>query len=233
VAERLGGLIRQCVVGINIGKNKNVPIEAATENYLKTFEIVHPQADYIVVNVSSPNTPNLRELQKGSELGSLLSALQKRNEELLKKPLLVKIAPDLEESEIEMIVDVCLRNSVDGVIATNTTTSRAGLKTPKIVLARIGNGGLSGRPLTARSTEIVSLVHKLSKGKLTIIGVGGVLTPEDAFEKIAAGASLIQAYTGFIYHGPAFADQINHGLASILRERGFSSVDDAVGSAAA
>jgi dihydroorotate dehydrogenase len=233
VAWRLGGLIRQCVVGINIGKNKNVPLEAATENYLKTFETVHPLADYIAVNVSSPNTPNLRELQKGSELESLLSALQRRNEAPHKKPLLVKIAPDLHEGEIEMIVDVCLRNAVDGVIATNTTTSRTGLKTSQIELARIGSGGLSGRPLTGRSTEIVSLIHKLSKGKLTIIGVGGVFSPEDAFDKIAAGASLIQAYTGFIYHGPTFAHHISQGLDAILRERGFSSVDDAVGSAAA
>jgi dihydroorotate dehydrogenase len=164
-------------------------------------------------------------------LEGLLRVLQQRNNELGKKPLLVKIAPDLSDTEVEMIVDVCVRNSVDGIIATNTTVSRSNLRTPPLEVARIGAGGLSGRPLGARSTEIVSQIYRLAKGRLIVIGVGGIFTPEDAFEKIAAGASLLQAYTGFVYGGPSFADRINRGLAKILREKQFRTLDEAVGSA--
>ena len=232
VAERLIELKRRCPVGINIGKNKNVPNEEAIENYLNTFELVDAAADYLVVNVSSPNTPGLRDLQKADELESLLSALQKRNRERENKPLLVKIAPDLTDQDIEMVVDVCVRNSINGIIATNTTVARSGLKTPQIEIARIGSGGLSGRPLKDRSTEIVSKVYRSAKGKLLVIGVGGIFSADDAFEKIAAGASLIQAYTGFVYGGPFFADRVNRGLAQILEDRGFKTLDSAVGSAA-
>jgi dihydroorotate dehydrogenase len=144
------------------------------------------------------------------------------------KPLLVKIAPDLGESDIEMIVETCLRNGVTGIIATNTTVSRDGLKTRSV--AAFGAGGLSGRPLERRSNEIIALVFRYSKGKLPIVGVGGIFSAEDAFEKITAGASLLQAYTGFVYSGPGFARAINDGLARILKQRGFKNVDDAVGS---
>ena len=227
VARRLAIMERSCLVGVNIGKNKDVPIDAATENYLKSFDLVHPVADYVAVNISSPNTPNLRELQQADSLEELLGALTARNNELGRKPLLVKIAPDLSEAEIETIVDICLRYEIDGVIATNTTISRDGLKTD---VTHIGGGGLSGKPLTARSTEVVSTIYRHSKGKLPIIGVGGIFSAEDAFEKIAAGASLIQAYTGFIYGGPSFANDITSGLAAILKERGFETLDEAVGS---
>ena len=229
VAERLLKLKRKCVVGVNIGKNKDVPNEEAVENYLASFDLVHSVADYVAVNISSPNTPNLRELQKAESLDELLSALQKRNQELGCKPLLVKIAPDLTEVEIEACVDVCHRYDVDGIIATNTTISRDGLKTPNV--DEIGAGGLSGRPLLARSNEVISTIYKYSDGKLPIIGVGGIFTAEDAFAKIAAGASLVQAYTGFVYGGPRFAREINEGLARLLVERGFRNVADAVGSA--
>ena len=227
VAGRLASRKRKSVVGVNIGKNKDVPNEEAIENYLACFEIVHPVADYIAVNVSSPNTPGLRDLQKNDNLDELLSALQMRNKELGTKPLLVKIAPDLTEADIESIVDVAIRLKLSGLIATNTTVSRERLKTNDV--DSFGNGGLSGKPLSDRSTEVISMIFKASGGKLPIIGVGGIFTAEDAFEKIAAGASLLQVYTGFVYGGPRFAQDINSGLANILEAKGFSTLDEAVG----
>lgn len=224
VVERLKKIQPRCVLGVNIGKNKDVPNEEAIENYLKSFDLAHEVADYIAVNVSSPNTPNLRELQKAENLEELLSELQKRNLEISAKPLLVKIAPDLNESEIEAIVDIALKLNLSGIIATNTTISRENLK------SKINEtGGLSGKPLQERSNEVISTIYKYSKGKLPITGVGGIFTAEDAFEKIASGASLIQAYTGFIYQGISFAKDVNSGLARILKEKGFSSIDEAVG----
>lgn len=228
IARRLATLDRKCVVGVNIGKNKDVPNEEATENYLKSFDFVHPVADYIAVNISSPNTPNLRKLQRAESLDELLGTLQLRNLELGNKPLLVKIAPDLGESEIESVVGVAMKYELAGIIATNTTISREGLKTKDV--DKIGAGGLSGMPLTERSTVVISTIHRYSKGKLPIIGVGGIFTAEDAFAKIAAGASLLQAYTGFVYGGPTFAREINFGLAAILKNRGFADFDEAVGS---
>lgn len=229
IANRLRMLERHCVVGVNIGKNKDVPNEEATENYLRSFELVHPVADYIAVNISSPNTPNLRELQKAESLDELLGALQKRNKELGAKPLLVKIAPDLTEAAIESIVDIALRYELAGIIATNTSVSREGLKTRNA--EGIGVGGLSGRPLTKHATDVIATICRYSNGKLPIIGVGGIFTAEDAFEKIAAGACLIQAYTGFVYGGPSFPHDINTGLAKLLKECGFAKLDEAVGSA--
>lgn len=227
VAARLKRLVRKCVVGVNIGRNKDVPNEEAAENYLQTFDVMHPVADYIAVNISSPNTPNLRELQKSEILEDLLLRLETRNRELGRKPLLVKIAPDMTEAEIEIIVGVCLGKSLAGIIATNTTIDRTELRTKDV--ARFGAGGLSGRPLAKRSTDVVSIVYRHSKGKLPIIGVGGIFTAEDAFAKIAAGASLVQAYTGFVYGGPTFAREINRGLLKIVKESGLSSLDDAIG----
>lgn len=228
VAARLAKLERQCIVGINIGKNKDVPNEEAVENYLACFDLVHPVADYIAVNISSPNTPNLRELQKADNLVELLGVLQKRNEELGRKPLLVKIAPDLTEAEIEAAVDVCLERQVAGIIATNTTISRDGLRTDGV--ERFGSGGISGKPLLARSNEVISTIYNYTAGKLPIIGVGGIFSAEDAFAKIAAGASLVQAYTGFVYGGPSFASDVNRGLAVRIRERGFDTLDEVIGS---
>jgi dihydroorotate dehydrogenase len=236
VVERLKKINRNCVLGVNIGKNKNVPNEEAIENYLKSFDLAFAVADYITVNVSSPNTPNLRELQKAENLEELLSILQKRNSELGKQneknlPLLVKIAPDLSESEVEAITDICLRLKIAGIIATNTTVSRSNLRTNKTEIEKIGNGGLSGKPLEKRSNEVIKQIYKTSKGKLPIVGVGGIFTAEDAFEKISAGACLLQTYTGFVYQGFTFARDINFGLAKILRQKGFSHLDEAVGTA--
>lgn len=247
VADRLRDLKRQCIVGVNIGKNKDIPNEEAVENYLAAFDIVHSVADYIAVNISSPNTPNLRELQQSEHLEELLKSLQERNRVLSSnfswpdaagkpakagtlsegKPLLVKIAPDLSEIEIEAIVDICLRHEIDGIIATNTTVSRDGLRSKEVT--EIGAGGLSGRPLAVRSNEVISTIYRHSKGKLPIIGVGGIFTAQDAFDKIAAGASLIQAYTGFVYGGPTFARDVLTGLAKLLKEKGFENVNQAVG----
>lgn len=224
VAERLRNLKRRCVVGINIGKNKDVPNAEAAEDYLKTFDLLHPYADYVAINISSPNTPNLRELQRSENLEQIIEALQRRKTH---KPLLVKIAPDLSETEIEAIVDTCLRYAISGIIATNTTISRAGVNANMI--ERFGSGGVSGKPLTNRSNAVISAVYRLSSGKLPIVGVGGIFTSQDAFDKIAAGASLIQAYTGFVYGGPHFARNVTEGLTKILKTAGFETLDSAVG----
>jgi dihydroorotate dehydrogenase len=229
VADRLSGLERKCVVGVNIGKNKDVPNEEAVENYLGTLDMVHPYADYITVNISSPNTPNLRELQRAQKLDELLGSLQMRNHELGLKPLLVKIAPDLDDAGIEAAVDVCRRHQAAGMIATNTTISRDGLRTQNV--EKFGAGGVSGRPLTDRATEVIAKVYRYSKGSMPVIGVGGIFNGDDAFAKITAGASLVQAYTGFVYRGPSFARRLNVRLAELLEESGFSSLDEAVGSA--
>lgn len=225
VVERLKKIQPNCILGVNIGKNKDVPNNEAVENYLASFDLAHEVADYIAVNVSSPNTPNLRELQKAENLEDLLGELQKRNRELSTKPLLVKIAPDLNESEIEAIVDIAQRLKLAGIIATNTTISRENLKTNIDEI-----GGLSGKPLQKKSNEVISTIYKYSKGKLPIVGVGGIFTAEDAFEKIAAGACLLQSYTGFIYQGLTFTRDVNVGLAKILQAKGFKSLDEAVGS---
>lgn len=225
IIERLKKIQPDCVLGINIGKNKDVPNEEATRNYLKSFDLASEVADYIAVNVSSPNTPNLRALQKAENLEELLSKLQKRNYELSAKPLLVKIAPDLSEAEIEAIVDISIKLKLSGIIATNTTVKRENLRT------NIDEtGGLSGKPLQNLSNEIIKKIYKYSNGKLLIIGVGGIFTAEDAFEKIASGAALIQSYTGFIYQGFSFAHDINSGLVRILKEKGFNNLNEAIGS---
>ena len=236
VIARLEKLEPNCVLGINIGKNKNVPNDEAIENYLKSFDLAFEVGDYIAVNVSSPNTPNLRKLQKSDVLEELLGEIQKRNHELSKKinqtakPLLVKIAPDLNESEIEAITGIAMDLKISGIIATNTTISREGLTSDSAIIGKAGDGGLSGKPVYKRSNEVISMIHQYSQGKLPIIGVGGVFSATDAFEKIAAGACLLEAYTGFIYQGITFARELNFGLLKILKEKGYNSLDEAVGS---
>jgi dihydroorotate dehydrogenase len=239
-AEHLASHRPDCVLGVNIGKSRVVALEDATEDYLASFELVHRLADYVAVNVSSPNTPNLRELQRPEALAALLGALQKRNQELAHEhprrkavPLLVKIAPDLTVRDLETIVEVAQGAGLDGIIATNTTTSRAGLATTPERVAACGEGGLSGAPLRARSTEVIAALYSLTRGRMTIVGVGGVFTARDAWEKITAGASLVQLYTGFIYQGAGVARDINEGLAQILSKSGFRTLDEAVGSRAA
>lgn len=225
-----------CVLGINIGKSRSVAIEKAIPDYLKTFATIYNAADYVAVNVSSPNTPKLRELQQPEMLTDLLHALQSRNAELAAKnflpapkPILLKIAPDLSEAEIESIVNIAVDKGVAGIIATNTTVSREGLQSSRARIDAIGEGGLSGVPLRDHSNEIISLIYRLTKGSLPIVGVGGIFTAEDAWKKICAGASLVQLYTGFIYQGPGVARDINEGLRQIVSQKGFVSLDEAVG----
>jgi dihydroorotate dehydrogenase len=225
-----------CVLGVSIGKSKITPLERANEDYLASFELVYKVADYVAVNVSSPNTPQLRDLQQSEQLSSLLKALQVRNRELQQvqqrehpMPLLVKLSPDLTSEDLETIVDVVSRLEIDGIIATNTSIGRDHLLTDSARVAALGEGGLSGAPLRAKSTRMVAELYRLTKGKIPIVGVGGIFSAEDAWEKIAAGASLVQLYTGFIYRGPGIAREINEGLQHILRREGFTNLDAAVG----
>ena len=236
VARNLSKAHPGCVLGVNIGKARATPIEEANADYLKTLEHLYPYADYCAINVSSPNTPDLRQLQLPELLSGLLGELQLRNQQLSSEhkraqplPLLLKIAPDLTDRELESIVELAMRAKIAGIIATNTTINRESLLTDPEALSACGEGGLSGAPLRHGSTQAISLIHRLSKGALTIIGVGGIFTAADAWEKICAGASLVQLYTGFIYEGPAVARTINEGLAEILKSSGFKSIDEAVG----
>lgn len=204
------------ILGGNIGKNKDTPNEKAVEDYKICFEKLHPYVDYFVVNVSSPNTPNLRALQERGPLTEILNALVGINFTKAKqKPILLKIAPDLSDDQIIEIIDVIQETKLDGIIATNTTISRQNLQTSDSQIDKIGNGGLSGAPLTKRSTEVIRLISQKSGDKIPIIGVGGINSPQDALDKLEAGASLIQIYTGFIYQGPAFIKQINKLLARV------------------
>ena len=196
------------IVGGNIGKNKITPIENAVSDYLISFEYLFDLVDYFAINVSSPNTENLRDLQNKDNLISLLSAIQKNNHTKNNpKPILLKIAPDLSNDQLLSIIDVVNQTSIDGIIATNTTIERKNLKSSEILIKE--QGGLSGAPLTNRSTEIIRFLHKSSNGKIPIIGVGGIMNPNDAIEKIKAGASLVQLYSGFVYSGPSIVRQIN------------------------
>jgi dihydroorotate dehydrogenase len=225
-----------CVLGVSIGKSKITPLEQANEDYLGSFELVYGVADYVAVNVSSPNTPQLRDLQQSEQLTSLLTELQAFNQELQglhqrpqPMPLLVKLSPDLSPEQLESVVDVLVRLRVDGIIATNTTIARDHLVTKSARVVAMGEGGLSGAPLKTRATKMIADLFKLTEGKVPIVGVGGIFTAEDAWEKIAAGASLVQLYTGFIYRGPGIVREINEGLAQILKREGFTNLDAAVG----
>jgi dihydroorotate dehydrogenase len=202
------------IIGGNIGKNKVTPNEEAVNDYTKCFEALFPYVDYFVVNVSSPNTPNLRELQDKEPLQKLLSHLQSLNEQKdAPKPILLKIAPDLTNEQLDDILDIAAQTNLAGLIATNTTIERTGLETPEAKVEEIGPGGLSGKPLTDRSTEVIRYLHSASKGSIPIIGVGGIASPEEALQKLEAGASLVQIYTGLIYEGPQLIKRINKAIA--------------------
>lgn len=199
------------IIGGNIGKNKVTPNNEAINDYVICFDKLFDYVDYFVVNVSSPNTPNLRELQDKEPLTNLLNTLVTKNKEKAKqKPILLKIAPDLSNSQLDDIIEIVADTKIDGVIATNTTISREGLKTSKEEIEKIGAGGVSGLPLNTRSTEVIRYLRENSKDKnLVIIGVGGIHSAEIAKEKIDAGADLIQLYTGFVYEGPSLVKKIN------------------------
>jgi dihydroorotate dehydrogenase len=202
------------IIGGNIGKNKNTPNENAIDDYEKAFNELHHWVDYFVVNVSSPNTPNLRALQDREPLTSLLNHLRLINEKTTTpKPILLKIAPDLTNEQVDEIVEIVLETKTSGIIATNTTISRHGLISDSKDVDAIGAGGISGKPVRRQSTEIIRRIHEKSNGAFPIIGVGGIHSPEDALEKLRAGASLVQVYTGFIYEGPALVKRIVKAVA--------------------
>lgn len=202
------------IIGGNIGKNKVTPNEDAVSDYLKCFDALYPYVDYFAVNVSSPNTPGLRELQQRGPLTEILSALQAHNSSReARKPILLKIAPDLTDEQLDDIIEIVAETRIDGIIATNTTISREMIfATPMRRVERMGAGGLSGSLLTERATEVIRYLHDRSGGAFPIIGVGGIMTPEDAIEKLEAGASLVQLYTGFIYEGPALVGRIDKAV---------------------
>ncbi len=211
--ERLKKRKSDVIVGGNIGKNKVTPNENAVDDYLYCLEALHPYVDYFVVNVSSPNTPNLRDLQEKEPLKALLSAVKSANDKKEKpKPILLKIAPDLTDGQLDDIIEIVLETEIDGVIATNTTIDRSALKTDKNQVEAIGAGGVSGKVLKNRSTEVIRYLNQKSIGAFPIIGVGGIYSAEDAIEKLQAGASLVQVYSGMIYEGPSLIKRIKKGL---------------------
>ena len=214
VAERLGALrarygSRLPIIGVNIGKSKVTPVEDAATDYRTSAKLLAPFADYLAVNVSSPNTPGLRSLQEVSALRPILAAVM---EESLGLPVLVKIAPDLANEDILAVADLAIELGLAGVIATNTTIGRAGLKTPKSRIDEIGAGGLSGAPLKARSLEVLQLLSAHIRGRLAIVSVGGIETAAEARQRLDAGATLVQGYSGFIYEGPLWARRVNRGI---------------------
>lgn len=211
--SQISNLKSQILIGGNIGKNKVTPNENATDDYLKCFDALYEVVDYFVVNVSSPNTPNLRALQEKEPLKQLLFALQQQNNtKATSKPILLKIAPDLTHEQLDDIVEIVTETGLAGIVATNTTISRDGLSTDVKQVEAIGAGGLSGKPLTQKSTEIIRYLHQQSGGKFPIIAVGGIMTAADAMEKLNAGATLVQLYTGFIYEGPGLIKEINKSI---------------------
>jgi dihydroorotate dehydrogenase len=222
-AARLGRSRRRGgpVVGVNIGKTRAVPDQEAAADYAASARAVAAVADYVVVNVSSPNTPGLRDLQAADRLKPVLVAVRAALDAAVpggrRVPLLVKIAPDLTDADVDAVADLALELGLDGIIATNTTTSRAGLASPAAEVAAAGAGGLSGPPLRARALEVLARLYARTGDRLVLIAVGGVETPDDAWERLRAGATLVQAYTGFVYGGPLWPRQMHTGLARRMR----------------
>ncbi|MCH5585327.1 quinone-dependent dihydroorotate dehydrogenase [Shimazuella sp. AN120528] len=219
-------------IGINLGKNKDTPNEQASSDYRSGLMSLYDYADYFVLNVSSPNTEGLRDLQHVDALQKLLTSVLSTRDELLKetssyRPVFLKIAPDLSLEQMKDIIQTAIKSGIDGIIATNTTISRENLHPSPYTKE---SGGLSGRPLTQKSTEFVRHIYHITEGKTPIIGVGGIFSGADAYEKICAGANLIQVYTGMIYEGPGIARKINTELLAILEEKGVHSLNEIVGS---
>lgn len=216
LVERLKkGKPENIIIGGNIGKNKVTPNEQATQDYAYCFNALFPYVDYFVVNVSSPNTPGLRELQEKEPLTKLLGMLQVLNiSTAAPKPILLKIAPDLTNEQLDDIIEIVGQTNIAGIIAANTTIDRSRLQTPTSKIEKIGNGGLSGQPVKSRATEVIQYLSQKSDGELPIIAVGGIASAKDAKEKLDAGASLVQVYTGLVYEGPGLIKKICSGLSS-------------------
>lgn len=237
VAARLARTAIEPVLGINLGKSKVTPLEEASADYLFSLGALEAYARYLVVNVSSPNTLDLRRLQDAGPLRELLRTLRAhaaeraaaRGEE--PRPLLVKIAPDLSDAQVDEAVEIAATEGAAGIVAVNTTISREGLRTPRGRLEALGAGGISGAPVHARALEVVARIYRHTGGTLPIIAVGGISTAEHAWAAIRAGASLVQLYTGFVYRGPTVAREINRGLLVLLRREGLNSLEQAVGAA--
>jgi dihydroorotate dehydrogenase len=220
------------VVGANIGKTKVVPDERAVEDYVRAAERLGPVADYLVVNVSSPNTPGLRDLQSVAKLGPLLVAVRgtlDRADPGRRVPLLVKIAPDLADADVDAVADLALGLGLEGIIATNTTISREGLRTDAARVAELGAGGLSGAPLAARSLAVLRRLRARVGDRLVLVSAGGIATAEDAWGRVRAGATLLQLYTALIYEGPGLPRKLLEGLVERARRDGFQKVQEAVG----
>jgi len=212
-SKKLKNRTGSIIIGGNIGKNTLTPNEQAIDDYLFCFKELYDHVDYLVVNISCPNVANLRHLQDSENLSRILSSLMaERKQRKVYKPILLKVSPDLTHEQLDETISTSVEAGIDGFIATNTTTSRENLTTSCEKVSSIGNGGLSGSPLTNRSTEVIRYIYEKTSGKKPIIGVGGIMTTEDAIEKLNAGASLIQIYTGFIYTGPMFVKRINKEL---------------------
>ncbi len=201
------------IIGGNIGKNKVTPNELAVNDYLKDFDALHDYVDYIAINISSPNTPNLRELQNKEPLKKLLTAITDENKKFdVKKPILLKIAPDLTDGQLDDIVEIVRETGISGIIATNTTISREGIDYSKEEIESFGNGGMSGKPVKQRSTEVIRYLHNKTNGEIPIVGVGGIFDADDVREKMEAGACLVELFTSFIYNGPATVKNILKNL---------------------
>ncbi|GAA2480884.1 quinone-dependent dihydroorotate dehydrogenase [Streptomyces thermolineatus] len=223
---------RDVVVGVNIGKTKAVPEAEAAADYVLSTQRLAGLADYLVVNVSSPNTPGLRNLQAVEHLRPLLAAVREAADRTVtdrRVPLLVKIAPDLADADVDAVADLAVELGLDGIIATNTTISREGLATDAATVEAAGAGGLSGEPLKARSLEVLRRLYARVGDRITLVGVGGVTTAEDAWERILAGATLVQGYSAFIYQGPFWMRRVHRGLARLLADSPYATVADAVG----
>ncbi|HEV3001389.1 MAG TPA: quinone-dependent dihydroorotate dehydrogenase, partial [Solirubrobacteraceae bacterium] len=225
-----GGTRGPFVVGVNVGRNKSTPDERAADDYVAAATRLAPVADYLVVNVSSPNTPGLRDLQAAERLRPLLERVRAA---VPGTPLLVKIAPDLADEEVDALADLALACGIDGIVATNTSVERANLATPAAKIHAIGAGGLSGRPIAERSLHILARLRARVGDRLVLVAAGGVEDADAAWARIEAGATLVQLYTGFVYGGPGTPARVARGLAAKARARGYSRVQDAVGGRAA
>ncbi len=231
-AQRLEHRPDDATIGINIGKTKRVTEDQALADFTASASALAPLADYLVVNVSSPNTPGLRDLQAVDKLRPLLAAVRAACDTaspMRRVPLLVKIAPDLADADIDAVADLALELGLDGIIATNTTIGRSGLATPEAKVTAIGNGGLSGAPLKDRSLAVLRRLRERVGTRVTLVAVGGIETADDAWARICAGATLVQSYTGFIYGGPTWPRRIHRGLADKVRAAKLRSLEDAIG----